>query len=103
MAELVLFKILDKYRVVENREFFNCELEKIQLAFTEVEKTFKECDNDINIKHKYNINMGFICEMCCVFAHRKQLIDDHNKTHKHLINKNNYEKQQREIENIKKK
>lgn len=53
LAETILFFKLERYRIVSNREFFNCNLEIIIKAIKEVENIIKNTSVDI-LKNDYN-------------------------------------------------
>lgn len=54
MAESLLFKILEKYRIKPNREFFKCDLSIIQAAFKQIEDMFKDIGELISINNILN-------------------------------------------------
>lgn len=54
-AEIVLFKKLRTFRIVPNREFFDCEFDIIKNAINDIAVEFST-DTIVNIINKYNIN-----------------------------------------------
>jgi len=55
IAETVIFTKLSEYRIVKNREFFDCDITQIKNIIEETEKEFNE-KNIIDIVNKYNIS-----------------------------------------------
>ena len=53
LAKIILFKYLNKYRIANNREFFNCKLEKIIEKIKYIETLFKD-ENYQNAVYEYN-------------------------------------------------
>lgn len=54
LAESILFKILEKYRIKQNREFFKCDITIIRQTFEQIEKMFKDHQDIIYIHSVLN-------------------------------------------------
>lgn len=78
LAETIMFKLLEKYRVVTNREFVICDLKHIKVVIMHIESLFEVYSDDNDIRNIYNINMK--CEACGYKAPSDSAFYSHIKT-----------------------